>query len=93
MNLDSMMLAVDALNNATPGPPRLAMNSNHTGPPPMNNHHPHPPPAHNNNNHHPSEEDMGYRTMTRDDIATITERRMSQPQQQSKQNYVHSITF
>ncbi|XP_035703740.1 vasodilator-stimulated phosphoprotein [Folsomia candida] len=77
----SMMLAVDALNNATPGPPRL-MNSNHTGPPPMNNHHPHPPPAHNNNNHHPSEEDMGYRTMTREDIAVITERRMSQPQQQ-----------
>jgi len=90
----SMMMAVDTLNNATPGPPRLQMNN--TGPPPgppptMNNHH--NPPSHNNNHHphhnnhhHINEEDMGYRTMTREDIAIITERRMSQPQQQGREN-------
>jgi enabled protein len=86
----SMMLAVDALNNATPGPPRLQMNTGPPpGPPPINNHHVHAPSHNNNhnnhhNNHHINEEDMGYRTMTREDIAIITERRMSQPQPQGK---------
>jgi len=84
----SMMIAVEALNNATPGPPRLPMSNGNgipPGPPPNNHHaHPHPPPSHN---HHISEEDMGYRTMTREDIAIITERRMSQPQQQGNSSF------
>ncbi|ODN04656.1 Protein enabled [Orchesella cincta] len=81
----AMMHAVEALNSNVPaGPPRLPHNINNTagpppGPPQNNNHHA-PPQSHNN--HILSEEDMGYRTMTREDIAIIQERRMSQPQQQ-----------
>ena len=85
----AMLHAVEALNNLVSGPPpnRLPM-MNHIPPAPpggsmpIPNHQiqiqPQPPHSH----HHVNEEDMGYRTMTREDIAIIQERRMSQPQQQ-----------
>lgn len=92
----AMMHAVELLNNMASGsqrPPMVngnAMGNGHApqqqhlgmipGPPPQQ---PHPHP------HHPSDEDMGYRSMTRDDVAMIQERRMSQPQTQGNLILIH----
>lgn len=80
----AMMHAVETLNaliagtHTQPNPRHPVMN--HAPPiPPTGSlpHHHHSPPQ---NRNHVNEEDMGYRTMTREDIAIITDRRMSQPQ-------------
>lgn len=92
----AMMHAVEVLNGNASGPPPGHPPPSNMRLPTMNHTPPVPPASvppqqipphqvhHHHNGHHHHEEDMGYRSMTREDIAMIQERRMSQPQQQGE---------